>query len=244
MRLLPDPVRRPAEARLRGPLRTGPGPLDRHPRRRLRQRAASLRRRLPGRRRPAMRLLHAGLVLRIKWITDQGERLSRARVARLLDGHLCRCTGYAKIVDAVELIQEAKLGRRSAAGSRRGRRRRQAAPALPGRRTRARASGRSSPTSTRPACSTGPSSCPRTRARESCASTSRRRWRCPGSPGSRPPPTFRATAGSARSTPTGRSSSPRARRRATSATCWRRSPPRSRASPARPRRWSRSNTSR
>ena len=51
-----------------------------------------------------------GLALRIKWMTDQGERLSRADIARLLDGHLCRCTGYKKIVDAVELIQEAKFG--------------------------------------------------------------------------------------------------------------------------------------
>ena len=51
-----------------------------------------------------------GLVMRIKWITDQGERLTRAEIARLIDGHLCRCTGYKKIVDAVELIQAAKLG--------------------------------------------------------------------------------------------------------------------------------------
>src|SRR5271165_3164463 len=51
-----------------------------------------------------------GLVLRIKWMTDQGERLSRAEIARLLDAHLCRCTGYVKIIDAVELIQAAKFG--------------------------------------------------------------------------------------------------------------------------------------
>ncbi len=51
-----------------------------------------------------------GLVMRIKWMTDQGEKLTRAEIARVLDGHLCRCTGYAKIIDAVELIQEAKRG--------------------------------------------------------------------------------------------------------------------------------------
>jgi len=51
-----------------------------------------------------------GLVMRIKWIVDQGEKLTRAEIARLLDGHLCRCTGYKKIVDAVELIQQAKAG--------------------------------------------------------------------------------------------------------------------------------------
>ena len=48
-----------------------------------------------------------GLVLRIKWMTDQGQKLSRAEIARLIDGHLCRCTGYVKIIDAVELIQQA-----------------------------------------------------------------------------------------------------------------------------------------
>jgi len=51
-----------------------------------------------------------GLVLRIKWLTDQGHTLSRAEIARAIDGHLCRCTGYVKIIDAVELIQAAKAG--------------------------------------------------------------------------------------------------------------------------------------
>ncbi len=51
-----------------------------------------------------------GLVLRIKWLTDQETKLSRAEIARALDGHLCRCTGYVKIIDAVELIQAAKAG--------------------------------------------------------------------------------------------------------------------------------------
>ncbi len=51
-----------------------------------------------------------GLVLRIKWMTDQGRELTRAEIARVLDGHLCRCTGYVKIIDAVELIQAAKQG--------------------------------------------------------------------------------------------------------------------------------------
>lgn len=52
-----------------------------------------------------------GLVLRIKHLTDQGEKLSREQIAEALDGHLCRCTGYIKIIDAVELIHEAKQGR-------------------------------------------------------------------------------------------------------------------------------------
>jgi xanthine dehydrogenase molybdenum-binding subunit len=49
-----------------------------------------------------------GLVLRIKYLTDQDHELSRADIAKALDGHLCRCTGYVKIIDAVELIHKAK----------------------------------------------------------------------------------------------------------------------------------------
>jgi xanthine dehydrogenase molybdenum-binding subunit len=51
-----------------------------------------------------------GLTLRIKWLTDQDRVLTRDEIAKGLDGHLCRCTGYVKIVDAVELIQAAKRG--------------------------------------------------------------------------------------------------------------------------------------
>jgi xanthine dehydrogenase molybdenum-binding subunit len=51
-----------------------------------------------------------GLTLRIKWLTDQDKVLSRDEIAKGLDGHLCRCTGYVKIVDAVELIQSVKRG--------------------------------------------------------------------------------------------------------------------------------------
>jgi xanthine dehydrogenase molybdenum-binding subunit len=51
-----------------------------------------------------------GLVLRIKWLTDRKAALTRAEIAKGLDGHLCRCTGYVKIIDAVEMIQAAKQG--------------------------------------------------------------------------------------------------------------------------------------
>ena len=49
-----------------------------------------------------------GVVLRTKWLTDQDRSLSRAEIARALDGHMCRCTGYVKIIDAVEMIHHAK----------------------------------------------------------------------------------------------------------------------------------------
>ncbi|MCM2251338.1 MAG: selenium-dependent xanthine dehydrogenase [Ramlibacter sp.] len=49
-----------------------------------------------------------GLLLRIKWLADRGRAMSRAEIARALTGHLCRCTGYVKIIDAVEMIFDAK----------------------------------------------------------------------------------------------------------------------------------------
>ncbi|MEF2073098.1 selenium-dependent xanthine dehydrogenase [Consotaella aegiceratis] len=51
-----------------------------------------------------------GFVLRIKHLTDRDRPMSREDIAAALDGHLCRCTGYVKIVDAVELIHAAKRG--------------------------------------------------------------------------------------------------------------------------------------
>jgi xanthine dehydrogenase molybdenum-binding subunit len=51
-----------------------------------------------------------GFTLRIKWLTDQDKLLTRPEMAKALDGHLCRCTGYVKILDAVELIHRAKQG--------------------------------------------------------------------------------------------------------------------------------------
>lgn len=49
-----------------------------------------------------------GLMLRVKWLADRGRPLTRAEIAKALTGHLCRCTGYVKIIDAVELILKAK----------------------------------------------------------------------------------------------------------------------------------------
>ncbi|WP_319241704.1 selenium-dependent xanthine dehydrogenase [uncultured Propionivibrio sp.] len=51
-----------------------------------------------------------GLVLRIKWLTDRARPMSRQEIAEALNGHVCRCTGYVKIIDAVELIYAAKHG--------------------------------------------------------------------------------------------------------------------------------------
>jgi xanthine dehydrogenase molybdenum-binding subunit len=46
-----------------------------------------------------------GIVMRAKALVDsRGSRLSREEAVRFLGTHLCRCTGYVKILDAVELL--------------------------------------------------------------------------------------------------------------------------------------------
>ena len=136
MRRVPDAVQRSAEARLRGPLRAGPGPVDHDARGRQRQRAATLRRRLPGGRRPAMRVLHA----RAGAAHKMDHRPGRATVSRR-DGEAPRRAS----LPLHRLRQDPRRGRvdtgrqaqrRRAAGGDRGRRSRQAAPALPGRGAR------------------------------------------------------------------------------------------------------------
>jgi xanthine dehydrogenase molybdenum-binding subunit len=51
-----------------------------------------------------------GIALRAKHFTDRHPNPTRDEIARAIDVHLCRCTGYAKIVDAIELIAQAKRG--------------------------------------------------------------------------------------------------------------------------------------
>ncbi len=56
-----------------------------------------------------------GIALRAKHLVDQrlarGEPLpDRDAIARAIDVHLCRCTGYTKIVDAIELYARARGG--------------------------------------------------------------------------------------------------------------------------------------
>jgi xanthine dehydrogenase molybdenum-binding subunit len=51
-----------------------------------------------------------GFALRAKQLLDKNPRPTRAEIAKAVDGHLCRCTGYVKIVDAIELLAKARRG--------------------------------------------------------------------------------------------------------------------------------------
>jgi carbon-monoxide dehydrogenase small subunit len=44
-----------------------------------------------------------GMVLVAKALLERNPRASRAEIARALAGNLCRCTGYQKIIEAIEL---------------------------------------------------------------------------------------------------------------------------------------------
>ncbi len=44
-----------------------------------------------------------GMILTAKALLDRNPRPSRGEIRTALSGNLCRCTGYRKIVDAVEL---------------------------------------------------------------------------------------------------------------------------------------------
>ncbi len=51
-----------------------------------------------------------GIALRAHHLLGKNPSPSRTEIARAVDGHLCRCTGYVKIVDAIELLARARRG--------------------------------------------------------------------------------------------------------------------------------------
>jgi selenium-dependent xanthine dehydrogenase len=51
-----------------------------------------------------------GIAMRAQHLLDKNPDPSRAEIARSLDGHLCRCTGYTKIIDSIELLGRARRG--------------------------------------------------------------------------------------------------------------------------------------
>lgn len=53
-----------------------------------------------------------GIVMKAEALLRRDPSPSRAEIARSLAGNLCRCTGYTKIVDAIELAAEVRRGGR------------------------------------------------------------------------------------------------------------------------------------
>ena len=51
-----------------------------------------------------------GIVMRAKHLINKSPVPSRARIRKSLNNHLCRCTGYVKIIDAIELAAQAMNG--------------------------------------------------------------------------------------------------------------------------------------
>src|SRR5262245_47328752 len=48
-----------------------------------------------------------GIVVRASSLIERGQTNDRAAIAKALDGHLCRCTGYGRILDAIQTAGEA-----------------------------------------------------------------------------------------------------------------------------------------
>src|SRR2546423_946806 len=44
-----------------------------------------------------------GIVMRARWLIAKNPRPPREEIAKQLGPHLCRCTGYVKIVDSIQL---------------------------------------------------------------------------------------------------------------------------------------------
>ena len=51
-----------------------------------------------------------GIALRSKWLLDHNPSPNRAEIAKAIDVHLCRCTGYTKIIDAIEIMARDRRG--------------------------------------------------------------------------------------------------------------------------------------
>lgn len=54
-----------------------------------------------------------GMVLSAKALLDQNPNATKAEIQRAMSGNLCRCTGYTKIIKAVEMARDAKGGNKA-----------------------------------------------------------------------------------------------------------------------------------
>src|SRR3990172_6523045 len=51
-----------------------------------------------------------GILMKAEGLLQKNAAPSREEIAKALAGNLCRCTGYLKIVDAVELVARSRAG--------------------------------------------------------------------------------------------------------------------------------------
>ena len=51
-----------------------------------------------------------GMVMQAKNLIERNPNLTRAEIARGIEGNICRCTGYTKIIDAVATAAQRKAG--------------------------------------------------------------------------------------------------------------------------------------
>ncbi len=183
-----------------------------------------------------------GIAMRAKHLIDRKPNPEREEIARALDGHLCRCTGYVKIVDAVELLAKARRGEctpQPHEGGRIGESLRRVGSVEMTLGTRPYVADLVRPKMLHGALVLSP------HARARVLKIDRRR--APALPGVRAvatAPTCPGNAGYGLIEQTGPGSSPKAKRRAASATCSRPSPPKTNTPPARRPSLSTSTTSR
>ena len=51
-----------------------------------------------------------GMILSAKALLDRNPKATHEEIRRAMSGNLCRCTGYSKIIQAVEMARDAKGG--------------------------------------------------------------------------------------------------------------------------------------
>jgi aerobic carbon-monoxide dehydrogenase small subunit len=49
-----------------------------------------------------------GMILSAASLLEENPRASRAEIQKALEGNLCRCTGYNKIIEAIEAVRDAQ----------------------------------------------------------------------------------------------------------------------------------------
>jgi len=49
-----------------------------------------------------------GIIMTARWLLSENPKPNREEIRDALSGNLCRCTGYLKIIDAIEYVTRAE----------------------------------------------------------------------------------------------------------------------------------------